>query len=68
MPTVGLLYPGFGAEDDFPQLEARLGDDLRLPVVRTSVGEDAHRVDALLAALSRPSSTRRRSDEGSSRT
>jgi maleate cis-trans isomerase len=48
VPTVGLLYPGFGAEDDFPQLEARLGDDVRLPVVHTSVGEDAHRVDALL--------------------
>lgn len=45
--TVGLLYPGFGAEDDFPALEARL-DAVRLPVVHTSVGEDAHRVDALL--------------------
>lgn len=48
MPTIGLLYPGFGAEDDFPELEARLGGDLRLPLVHTSVGEDAHRVDALL--------------------
>ena len=48
MPTVGLLYPGFGAEDDFPRLEQRLGTDLRLPLVHTSVGEDAHRVDALL--------------------
>jgi maleate cis-trans isomerase len=46
--TVGLLYPGFGAEDDFPALEARLGGALRLPLVHTSVGEDAHRVDALL--------------------
>jgi maleate cis-trans isomerase len=48
MPTVGLLYPGFSADDDFPQLAQRLGDDLHLPVVHTSVGEDAHRVDALL--------------------
>jgi maleate cis-trans isomerase len=48
MPTVGLLYPGFSAEDDFPALEERLGADLRLPLVHTSVGEDAHRVDALL--------------------
>lgn len=48
MPAVGLLYPGFGAEDDFPQLERRWGGDLRLPLVHTSVGEDAHRVDALL--------------------
>lgn len=48
MPTVGLLYPGHSAEDDYPALEARLGGDLRLPLVHTSVGEDAHRVDALL--------------------
>jgi maleate cis-trans isomerase len=46
--TVGLLYPGFGAEDDFPALERRLGGVVRLPLVHTSVGEDAHRVDALL--------------------
>jgi len=53
MTTVGLLYPGYGAEDDFPALEDRLrasgdGDDLSLPLVHTSVGEDAHRVNALL--------------------
>jgi len=46
--TVGLLYPGYGAEDDFPALEERLGGAVRLPLVHTSVGEDAHRVDALL--------------------
>ncbi len=48
MATVGLLYPGHSAEDDFPALESRVGGELRLPVVITSVGEDAHRVDALL--------------------
>ena len=48
MTTVGLLYPGHAAEDDFAALEARLGSDVRLPLVHTSVGEDAHRVDALL--------------------
>ncbi|GAA1139644.1 maleate cis-trans isomerase family protein [Ornithinicoccus hortensis] len=48
MTTVGLLYPGHSAEDDFPALQARLGDRIRLPLVHTSVGEDAHRVDALL--------------------
>jgi maleate cis-trans isomerase len=52
MTTVGLLYPGFGAEDDFPALEERLRDagssEVSLPLVHTSVGEDAHRVDALL--------------------
>ena len=46
--TVGLLYPGHSAEDDFPALESRVGGAVRLPVVITSVGEDAHRVDALL--------------------
>jgi maleate cis-trans isomerase len=46
--TVGLLYPGYGAEDDYPALEARLGGAVRLPLVHTSVGEDAHRVEALL--------------------
>ncbi|WP_109473275.1 maleate cis-trans isomerase [Ornithinimicrobium cavernae] len=48
MPTIGLLYPGHSAEDDYPLLEARLGSGLRLPLVHTTVGEDAHRVDALL--------------------
>lgn len=48
MPTVGLLYPGHSAEDDFPALEDRIAGAVRLPVVITSVGEDAHRVDALL--------------------
>ena len=48
MVTVGLLYPGHSAEDDYPALEARLDGSIRLPVVVTSVGEDAHRVDALL--------------------
>ena len=47
-PTVGLLYPGFGAEDDFPALEERLGHAVHLPLVHTSVGVDAHAVDALL--------------------
>ena len=48
MVTVGLLYPGHSAEDDFPALEARIDGAVRLPVVITSVGEDAHQVDALL--------------------
>ncbi|MGH3447485.1 MAG: maleate cis-trans isomerase family protein, partial [Nocardioidaceae bacterium] len=47
-PTIGLLYPGLGAEDDFPALESRLDGAIRLALVHTSVGEDAHRVDALL--------------------
>jgi maleate cis-trans isomerase len=46
--TVGFLYPGHAAEDDYPLLASVLGDTVALPLVHTSVGEDAHRVDALL--------------------
>jgi maleate cis-trans isomerase len=45
--TVGILYPGFSAEDDYPLMERLLGD-VSLPVVHTLMREDAHRVDALL--------------------
>jgi maleate cis-trans isomerase len=45
--TVGFLYPGYSAEDDYPAIEHLLGD-VRLPVVHTTMAEDAHRVDALL--------------------
>lgn len=45
--TVGILYPGYSAEDDYPRAEALLGD-ARLPLVHTAMREDAHRVDALL--------------------
>src|SRR3954466_5511616 len=45
--TVGILYPGFSAEDDYPAMERLLGD-VGLPVVHTLMREDAHRVDALL--------------------
>ncbi|MTE19187.1 decarboxylase [Streptomyces sp. TRM43335] len=49
--TVGFLYPGHSAEDEYPRLEAILGEvgaAVRLPLVHTDIGEDAHRVDALL--------------------
>ena len=46
--TVGFLYPGYSAEDDYPRLEAILDAGVRLPLVHTDIGEDAHRVDALL--------------------
>ena len=46
-PTVGILYPGFSAEDDYPLAESLLGGP-RLPLVHTTMREDAHRVDALL--------------------
>ena len=46
-PTVGILYPGYSAEDDYPRAEELLGGPL-LPLVHTEMREDAHRVDALL--------------------
>lgn len=53
MTTVGLLYPGHSAEDDYAELVDRLErlpdpPGIALPLVHTTVGEDAHRVDALL--------------------
>jgi len=45
-----MLYPGYAAEDDLPWLVEALFDDgsVVADVVHTSIGEDAHRVDALL--------------------
>ncbi len=58
MTTVGILYPGYSAEDDYPRAEKMLGAHARsagaphggprLPLVHTEMREDAHRVDALL--------------------
>ncbi|MFE9807973.1 decarboxylase [Streptomyces sp. NPDC005548] len=48
MTALGFLYPGHSAEDDYPRMELLLGSDVRLTVVHTDIGEDAHRVDALL--------------------
>lgn len=45
--TVGFLYPGYSAQDDYPRLERLIGGGVRLPLVHTDMGEDAHRVDAL---------------------
>lgn len=45
--TVGVLYPGHAAEDDFPRLERLLGG-CRLPVVHTPIDSDVHAVDPLL--------------------
>jgi maleate cis-trans isomerase len=50
-PTIGILYPGYSAEDDYPLAESLLATDSgspRLPLVHTEMREDAHRVDALL--------------------
>ncbi|MFF2654819.1 decarboxylase [Streptomyces sp. NPDC058045] len=45
---VGFLYPGHSAEDDYPRLEQMLGGGVRLTLVHTDIGTDAHRVDELL--------------------
>ncbi|MCD9625313.1 hypothetical protein LUW87_15770 [Rhabdothermincola sp. EGI L10124] len=45
---LGFLYPGYAAEDDYPLMASRLEPSPVVQVVHTSVGEDAHRVDALL--------------------
>ncbi|MEV5435952.1 decarboxylase [Streptomyces sp. NPDC052682] len=47
MTALGLLYPGHSAEDDYPRIEQLLGSDIRIDLVHTDIGEDAHRVDAL---------------------
>jgi maleate cis-trans isomerase len=51
MTAIGILYPGYSAEDEYPAMERLLaasGRAVRLPVVHTLMREDAHRVDALL--------------------
>ncbi|KOV59218.1 decarboxylase [Streptomyces sp. MMG1121] len=47
MTALGFLYPGHSGEDDYPRMEQLLGSDVRLDLVHTDIGEDAHRVDAL---------------------
>ncbi|MFD5598698.1 maleate cis-trans isomerase [Leucobacter sp. NPDC058333] len=46
--TIGFLYPGFGAEDDYPYMQSLMPANVALKLVHTSVGTDAHEVDALL--------------------
>jgi maleate cis-trans isomerase len=48
MATIGFLYPGHAAEDDYPRIERMLGGAHRL-VVEHTYGEDLHAVAALLA-------------------
>ncbi|MGX1130919.1 maleate cis-trans isomerase [Streptomyces glaucescens] len=47
MTALGFLYPGHSAEDDYPRIEQLLGSDIRVDLVHTDIGEDAHREDAL---------------------
>ncbi|MGH2945195.1 MAG: maleate cis-trans isomerase family protein [Solirubrobacteraceae bacterium] len=50
---IGILYPGHAAESDFAVLNERLAGTASFEVVHTSIGEDAHREDALLDMGSR---------------
>jgi maleate cis-trans isomerase len=45
---LGILYPGHAAEDDYPRIASMIDPPVQVSVVHTSVGEDAHREDALL--------------------
>jgi maleate cis-trans isomerase len=45
---VGFLYPGHAAEDDYPLMATRLDPPVDVVVEHTSVGTDAHEIDALL--------------------
>ncbi|MFJ9814448.1 decarboxylase [Streptomyces sp. NPDC101151] len=47
MTALGFLYPGHSGEADYPRIEQLLGSDIRVDLVHTDIGEDAHRVDAL---------------------
>ena len=45
---LGFLYPGHSAEDDLPLMAGMLDPNIEVNIAHTSVGEDAHRIDALL--------------------
>jgi maleate cis-trans isomerase len=47
MTALGFLCPSHSAEDDYPRIEQLLGSDVRVELVHTDAGEDAHRTDAL---------------------
>jgi len=52
MITIGLLYPGYSAEDDFAVAETIISNaitGLRLPLVHTAMASDAHRPEELRA-------------------
>ena len=44
---LGFLYPDYAAEDDYPRMAGLLRPPADVFVVHTTIGEDAHREDAL---------------------
>ena len=47
LTRLGFLYPDHSAEDDYPRVATMLRPPIDAIVVHTSIGEDAHRADAL---------------------
>lgn len=47
--SLGLLYPGYSAEDDFSVAERGFAGRVRLPLVHTAMASEAHRPDDLRA-------------------
>lgn len=46
-PHLGFLFPGRSAEDDYPRMASMIQPPVSAEVVETTIGEDAHREDAL---------------------
>ena len=46
--TIGILYPGYSAEDDYLTAQQLLGPDIAIRLVHTEMPVDAHQEDALL--------------------
>ncbi|MDO5492955.1 MAG: maleate cis-trans isomerase [Nesterenkonia sp.] len=46
-PRVGILYPGYAAEDDYPRFEESVAPRVRLHLVHTTIGVDEHTPEAL---------------------
>ena len=44
---LGFLYPSYSGEDDYPRMGALIRPAVQVEVVHTTIGEDAHREDAL---------------------
>ena len=46
-PHLGFLYPSHSGEDDYPRMGELVRPAVQVEVVHTTIGEDAHREDAL---------------------
>lgn len=48
--VIGILFPGYSAEDEYPRMERLLGGDIGLPLAHTRLLSDDHTVEAMGAA------------------